>query len=124
MVLGVRREGYFDWIKRPTPIERDADLVATLKTIRAKHSKYGTQSLIEKLPADKKCSYGKGYRLCRDNGLLTKRMPKSITRRDKDAEISMDLINRGFRADAPGEKWYTDITEIKCSDGKGYHNYT
>ena len=31
-----------------------------------------------------------------------------------------DLIKRDFKADQPLEKCVTDITEIKCSDGKLY----
>lgn len=29
------------------------------------------------------------------------------------------LVNRDFTAERPSEKWLTDITEIKASDGKG-----
>ena len=29
------------------------------------------------------------------------------------------LVNRDFTAERPNEKWLTDITEIKASDGKG-----
>lgn len=30
-----------------------------------------------------------------------------------------NLVNRDFTAERPSEKWLTDITEIKASDGKG-----
>lgn len=30
-----------------------------------------------------------------------------------------NLVNRDFTAERPNEKWLTDITEIKASDGKG-----
>ena len=120
-MLGVRREGYYDFLKRPTRSERDAKLVSALITIREKHPDYGTQSMIDELPLELKCSYGKGYRVCRDNGLLTKRRkPRSLTKADPNAQKSEDLVNREFTAERPGVKWFTDITEIVCKDGKSY----
>jgi transposase InsO family protein len=120
-VLSVRREGYYDWLKRPTRTERDAPLVSALKAIRKDHPDYGTQSMLDELPDDLKCSYGKGYRICKEYGLLTKkRKARSLTKADPKASKSSDLVNRDFTADKPGTKWFTDITEIRCKDGKGY----
>jgi len=120
-VLGVRREGYYEFLKRPSQSERDAELLSTLRKIREKHPDYGTQSMIDELPPELKCSYGKGYRICRDNGLLTKRRrPRSLTKPDPKAQKSEDLVNREFTSDRPGMKWFTDITEINCKDGKSY----
>jgi transposase InsO family protein len=77
--------------------------------------------MINELPDAQKVSYGKGYKVCRDNGLLTKRRkPKSLTKSDPAAQAAEDLVKRDFTANAPGEKWLTDITEIFCKDGKLY----
>lgn len=77
--------------------------------------------MIDELPEDKKVSYGKGYRVCRDNGLLTKRRkPGSLTKADPAAQASEDFVKRNFTASAPNEKWLTDITEMQCKDGKLY----
>ena len=66
-------------------------------------------------------SYGKGYRICRDNNLLQKRRKaKGITKADPTAQASEDLVQRDFTADKPNTKWLTDITQMKCSDGKLY----
>ena len=120
-VLGVRREGYYDWQKRPIESERDAKLLSALSKIREKHPDYGTQSMLDELPPELKCSYGKGYRVCRDNGSLTKRRkPRSLTKPDPKAQNSEDLVNRDFGSDTPGTKWFTDITEFACMDGKTY----
>lgn len=121
MALGVRREGYYAWEKRPTREERDEVLLSALKQVRAKHPCYGVQSLINALPPERKVSYGKGYRVCRDNGLLTKRRKaKGITKANPAAMASEDLVRRDFSADVPNEKLLTDITEMKCRDGKLY----
>ena len=62
------------------------------------------------------------YRICKEHHLLIhrKRSPKSITKADKTAEKSENLIAQNFQADKPNEKWLTDITEIPCQDGKVY----
>jgi len=77
--------------------------------------------MIDELPDDLKPSYGKGYRVCRDNGLLQKRRtPRGITKADPEAQAAEDLVKRDFKADVPNAKWLTDITQMKCAEGKLY----
>jgi len=96
-------------------------LVSALKEIRKKHPAYGVRSMIEELPDNLKPSYGKCYRVCRDNGLLQKRRkPRGITKADPAAQAAEDLVKRDFTANAPNAKWLTDITQMKCADGKLY----
>lgn len=121
MALHVRREGYYDWLHRPSREARDAELVSALEKVRKVHPCYGVQSMLDELPKEEKVSYGKGYRVCRDNGLLTKRRkPKSLTQPDPKAQAAEDLVKRDFTSAAPNEKWLTDITELACKDGKLY----
>ena len=47
-----------------------------------------------------------------------KRKPNGITKADKEARKSDDLVKRDFTADQPLTKCVTDITEIKAKDGK------
>ena len=49
-----------------------------------------------------------------------KRKPNGITKADREARKSDDLLKRDFTADAPLKKCVTDITEIKAKDGKLY----
>lgn len=49
-----------------------------------------------------------------------KRKPNAITKADREASKSDDLIKRDFAAEKPLEKCMTDMTEIKASDGKLY----
>lgn len=62
------------------------------------------------------------YRVMKEIGLShkPKRRPNGITKADKDARKSDDLIQRDFTAEKPLEKCVTDMTEIKASDGKLY----
>jgi len=121
MALQVRREGYYNWLKRPARAQRDAELISALKTIRQSHPAYGVRSMIDELPSKFNPSYGKAYRVCRDNGLLQKRRaPRGITKADPAAQAAEDLVQRDFTADAPNTKWLMDITQMKCTDGKLY----
>lgn len=62
------------------------------------------------------------YRVMEEIGLnhRPKRKPNGITKADKEARKSDDLIKRDFTAEKPLEKCVTDMTEIKASDGKLY----
>ena len=62
------------------------------------------------------------YRVMEEIGLnhKPKRKPNGITKADKEAHKSDDLIKRDFAAGKPLEKCVTDMTEIKASDGKLY----
>ena len=62
------------------------------------------------------------YRIMKSLGLShhPKRNPHGITKADKKARKSDDLLKRNFYAEKPLEKCITDITEIKAKDGKLY----
>jgi len=62
------------------------------------------------------------YRVMQEIGLNHKpiRKPNGITKADKEARKSDDLIKRDFTAEKPLKKCITDMTEIKASDGKLY----
>lgn len=62
------------------------------------------------------------YRIMDQIGLThrPKRKPNGITKADREARKSDDLLKRDFRSDEPLKKCVTDITEIKTKDGKLY----
>lgn len=62
------------------------------------------------------------YRVMEALGLShrPKRKPNSLTREDRVAQKSDNLLKRDFSSSRPLEKCVTDITEIKGSDGKLY----
>ena len=55
-------------------------------------------------------------------GLIHKpnKKPNGITKADREARKSEDLLKRNFSADKPLEKAITDISELKAKDGKIY----
>ena len=85
---------------------------------------YGVQRIFMALRNNKGYmgSYSTVCRVCRENGITLpkKRTPNALTKADKDAQKSENLINQDFTADNPNEKWLSDITEVPCSDGKLY----
>ena len=101
--------------------DRDAETVSALKRLRQQHPCYGVRSLRDALEPALRPSYGKCYRLCNENGLLTrKKRPQSLTTCDQHAPQSDDLVRRDFTASAPRVKCLSGITQIKCADGKLY----
>lgn len=62
------------------------------------------------------------YRIMEILGLSHRpnRTPHGITKADKEARKSDDLVHRDFTADEPLTKCVTDISEVKGNDGKLY----
>ena len=62
------------------------------------------------------------YRIMKEIGIShpPKRKPNGITKADREARKSDDLLKRDFHAEKPLTKCVTDITEMKGSDGKRY----
>ena len=63
-------------------------------------------------------------RICRKERIQStiKWKPKSCTRSSDDpAHIARNYLNRDFHADAPNEKWLTDVTEFKYYIGIEVH---
>ena len=62
------------------------------------------------------------YRIMEETGIShpSKRKPNGITKADREAGKSDDLLKRDFHAEEPLTKCVTDITEIKGKDGKLY----
>lgn len=62
------------------------------------------------------------YRIIKEIGLshCPKRKPNGITKADRKARKSEDLLKRDFTSAEPLKKCVTDITEIKAKDGRLY----
>jgi transposase InsO family protein len=60
-------------------------------------------------------------RVCRKHGILAKRnKPKGLTKADKEAYKSDDLLKGNFAANAPNVKLISDITQLPTADGTLY----
>ena len=129
-VLGVTRQGFYHYLKTkdlPWKYQALADAMIDICAEDECNDTYGRirmhQALQLKQPNGVKIpSERTVYRVMEEIGIShrPKRKPNGITKADKEARKSDDLIKRNFRANKPLEKCITDVTEIKTLDGKLY----
>ena len=129
-VLKVSREGFRKYLKnkdKPWKYEALAAEMMLIHTEDECNDTYGRIRMFQALklknpegidiPSERTV-----YRVMEEIGLShrPKRKPNGITKADRNARKSDDLLKRDFRSDKPLIKAVTDITEIKCKDGKLY----
>lgn len=129
-VLDVTRQGFYEYIKnrdRPWKYEALAAEIMEIVCEDECNDTYGRirmhQALLLKSPEGVNIpSESTVYRVMSEIGAVHRphRTPKGITKADKEAMKSDDLLRRDFRAEKPCKKCVTDITEIKGKDGKLY----
>ena len=128
-VLKVSRQGFYGYLKykdRPWKYKWVADLMWEILKEDECNDTYGRYRMWEALklryPDEPIPGERTVYRIMEEIGIChrPRRKPNGITKADKAARKSDDLIKRDFKADKPLEKCVTDITEIKCMDGKLY----
>ena len=129
-VLDVTRQGFYHYLKTkdlPWKYQALADAMIDICAEDECNDTYGRirmhQALQLKQPKGVKIpSERTVYRVMEEIGIShrPKRKPNGITKADKEARKSDDLIKRNFRANKPLEKCITDVTEIKTLDGKLY----
>lgn len=126
--LGVSREGFRQHLlnrNKPWKYEALAREMRTINAIDECNDTYGRERMYQALKLRKVAdlpSERTVYRVMEVIGLVhrPKRKPNGITKADRNARKSDDLLKRDFYAERPLEKAVTDITEIKCRDGKLY----
>jgi len=129
-VLNVSREGFRKYLKskdKPWKYEALAEEMQQIVSEDECNDTYGRIRMYQALklrhaedpnfPSERTI-----YRIMKKIGLVhrPKRKPNGITKADREAQKSDDLLKRDFRAERPLEKAVTDITEIKARDGKLY----
>lgn len=125
-VLHVSESGYYRSLRHTACQKRRALLLVKIKAIINKfpeNENYGARRIHLALRQQgEEVSYSTVYRTMKENGFLhkVKRHPNGITKEDAAAQKAENLIARDFTADAPNQKWLTDITEVSCRDGKLY----
>lgn len=123
-MLGVSRQGFYKYLAIKDRPWKYQDLADAMRVIHAEdecNDTYGRirmyQALLLKNPTGIKIpSERTVYRVMDEIGLVhrPKRKPNGITKADREARKSDDLLKREFKADKPLEKCVTDITEIKA----------
>lgn len=130
--LEVSRQGFYEYLKNKDKPWKYEELAAKMTEIREEdecNDTYGRVRMREALLLKKECEELKIeipkertiYRIMQKIGISHRpRKPKRLTKADKKAQKSDDLLKRDFRADEPNKKCITDITELKASNGKLY----
>lgn len=127
--LEVTRQGFYKYLRnrdKPWKYEGVAEMIRKLLVSDEFNTSYGRNRIYKALllyaPPDMEIpSERTVYRIMQRMGLIRKRRkPVGITREDRNAQKSDDLLKRDFSADKPFDKCVTDITEVKGSDGKLY----
>lgn len=130
IVLEVTRQGFYDYLKnRDKPWKYEALAAEMMEIVDEDecNDTYGRkrmyQALLLKHPDGEGVpSESTVYRVMREIGIKhrPRRKPNGITKADREAMKSDDLLKRDFKADKPCDKCVTDITEIKGKGGKLY----
>lgn len=129
-VLHVSRQGFYQYLankERPWKYQSLADAMLEILSEDECNDTYGRirmyQALNLKQPENVKIpSERTVYRIMEEIGICHQpgRKPNGITKADREARKSENLLKRDFHAKEPLKKCVTDITEIKASDGKLY----
>ena len=136
--LKVSRQGFYWYLRHrddPWKYESIAEKMRTILSEDECNDTYGRcrmydtygrcrmyEALKLKYPEDDIPSERTVYRIMDEIGIShrPKRKPGGITKADKHARKSDDLLKRDFYSEKPLTKCVTDITEIPAKDGKLY----
>ena len=129
-MLHVSRQGFYKYLSvkdRPWKYQTLADTMLEIHAEDVCNDTYGRVRMFQALTLKRPDgipipSERTVYRVMEKIGLShrPKRNPKGITKADREARKSDDLLKRNFTSEKPLEKCVTDITEIKAKDGKLY----
>ncbi|KGP75192.1 transposase [Desulfosporosinus sp. Tol-M] len=123
-VLNVSEAGYYKWLRRQSIPYKYDELLAKIRQIRANTPDYGAYRIYLHLQLYQNYtgSYYLILELCKIHHLMLKKKHHSngITKVDRVAQASANLIKQDFTASSPNQKWLGDITEIPTANGKLY----
>ncbi len=122
-VLEVSTSGYYAW-RRREPSKRsksDAALTALMGEIHDwSRGTYGVPRMVVELDSrGHHVNPKRVARLMREAGLegVSRRKRTQTTRRDRDARVAPDLVERDFTAQGPDQLWVADFTYIPTGAG-------
>ncbi|MEV5474806.1 IS3 family transposase [Streptomyces sp. NPDC052207] len=127
-MLGVSRSGYYAYLAgRPAAEERarfEEELVAEIRHIHdVSRRAYGAPRMTAALRRNgHKVNHKRVERLMRERGIggITRRRRRGLTRADRKAAPSPDLVGRDFTATETGTKLVSDITYLPTLAGWWY----
>lgn len=123
--LSIPSSTYYRWRQaEKEPCERhrqDAELTGMIRQVHADSGGiYGSPRVHAVLKREGvRVGRKRVERLMRQAGLagISPRRSKGFTRRDPDADLAPDLVQRDFTADGPNRLWVTDLTMVTTLEG-------
>ena len=122
-VLGVSRSGYYDWTARGLRrrVRSNNELDRRIRMIFADHrQRYGAPRIANTLHNEGlKCTENRIARRMRALGLkaIQAKKFKATTDSKHSKPVAPDLLKQGFCAEAPNQKWTTDISYVWTDEG-------
>jgi len=123
-VLEVSSSGYYAWRQRQPSVRGIANeqLVEVIKVIHAEsHQTYGSPRMHAELSArGHHCNRKRVARLMRLHGIQARgRQRRRVVTTDSrhDLTVAPNLLRQDFSAQAPDEKWVSDITYVPTREG-------
>jgi len=119
----IPRSTFYDIAKKLDLPDSDADLKAEIQAIYDEHEgRYGYRRIRDELAnRGQKVNHKKVQRIMKELGLkCLVRMKKYKSYKGTVGKIAPNILDRNFTAEAPNEKWVTDITEFKLFGEKLY----
>lgn len=121
--LGIPKSNYYRWKKRMDE-HKDVNLLKIIQNICIKHKRrYGYRRVTVELRNSHNLTvnHKKVRRIMRENGLLAKiRRKKFVFYKPSEMIKKKDLIKREFKAEAPNQKWYTDVSTLTFGESNLY----
>lgn len=123
-IAGIARSSYYKWLNRK-PSNQEAENEKLTQAMLLLYEKvertfgYRQLTLHLRRQMDKPINAKRVYRLMRLQGI------QSVIRRKRKKyvgstpqQVAENVLNRKFEAEAPNQKWVTDVTEFKYGSGK------
>jgi transposase InsO family protein len=126
-LLGVSRQGYYDWVGRPPSpaATRREELVGQILLCHVEsRCTYGSPRVHDDLAAKQvRCCVNTVAKLMKGRGIASavKRRFKVVTTDSKHGRpVFQNTLGRDFAADRPDRKWACDITYLPTGEGTLY----
>lgn len=125
-VLGVSRQGYYQWRRRPAGAHalRDAELAGEIRRVfELSRGTYGSPRVFAQLRRDGVVTSEKRVaRIMAERGWAgaSRRRAKSpggAEKRVRREDGADDLVGRDFTAGGPDQAWFADITYVRTRQG-------
>jgi len=128
-VMQVSTSGFYDWRSRE-PSERAkhrACIEASVNQVHEQsHGIYGSRKIAEELAERDELAYGcrntvvKAMKSLDIQSCTTKMFKPTTTQVDPDKQAAENVLDQEFTANAPNEKWVSDITYLATDNGWCY----